>query len=67
MRKFAELEEIDVSPDDLEKEIDTLVESLGDQADNVRRSFDDVERRRSLSDAVLTRRTLERLTEIARG
>ena len=67
LRKVAELENLQVSPEDVEQEINTLVESVGNQGDAVRRNFDTPEEKRSLSEVLLNRRTLERLTEIAKG
>ena len=67
LRKIAELENIEVSPEDVEQEINTLVESVGNQGDAIRRNFDSPEGQRSLSEVLLNRKTLERLTEIAKG
>ena len=67
LRKIAELENIEVSPEDVEQEINTLVESVGNQGDAIRRNFDSPEGKRSLSEVLLNRKTLERLTEIAKG
>ena len=66
-RKIAELENIKVSPEDVEQEINALVESAGNQGDAVRRNFDSPEGKHSLSEVLLNRKTLERLTEIAKG
>ena len=67
LRKVAELENLQVSPEDVEQEINALVESVGNQGDAMRRNFDTPEGKRSLSEVLLNRRTLERLTEIAKG
>jgi len=67
LRKVAVLENIEISPEDVEQEINALVESVGNQGDAVRRNFDTPEGKHSLSEVLLNRKTLERLTGIAKG
>ena len=67
LQKVAEVEELEVSPQEVEEELKTLVDGAGNQADSVRRTFDTAEGRESLSRMLLRRKTLGRLTEIAGG
>ena len=67
LRKVAELEGLEVSPEDIEQELDTMAESAGTQASSVRRTFDTPEGRQSLSGVILSRRTFDRLADIAKG
>lgn len=67
LRKVAELEGLEASPEDVEEELNSLVKGASAQADSVRRTFDTPEGKRSLSRMIVSRRTVERLTEIARG
>ena len=65
--KVAEAESIEIGAEDIQGEIDTLVSGSGDQGDTIRQLFDTENGRESIGRRMLTRRTLERLTTIARG
>ena len=67
LREIAQLEGLETLPEDVEQEINSLVEAAGGQADSVRRTLDTSEGRQSLSGRILSRKTMERLVEIARG
>jgi trigger factor len=63
--RFAETENIRVEPEDVDNEIQTMASSAGEQADAVVRIFDTEHGRESIRRTLLTRKTLERLVEIA--
>jgi trigger factor len=67
MSQFAEAENISVDEADVEQELDTLAGQAGTSADVIRRLFDNEQGRKHLRQSILTRRTLERLVEIADG
>ena len=67
LREIAQLEGLETSPEDVEQELNSLVEAAGGQADSVRRALGTPEGRQSLSGRILSRKTMERLVEIARG
>jgi trigger factor len=64
LSKFADAENIVVEDADVEAEIETMVGGVGEQADALRRLFDNDNARDSIKRTLLTRRTLERLAEI---
>jgi trigger factor len=64
LSKFADAENIVVEDADVEAEIDTMVGGAGEQADALRRLFDNDNARDSIKRTLLTRRTLERLGEV---
>ena len=64
LSKFADAENIVVEDADVEAEIDTMVGGAGEQADALRRLFDNENARESIKRTLLTRRTLERLAEL---
>lgn len=63
--RFSEAENIDVTTEDVDREIQTMAGSAGDQADAITRIFDTEHGRESIRRTLLTRKTLERLVEIA--
>ncbi len=65
LSRVAEAENITVGDDDVEAEVERLVEGAGEQADEARRLFASEQGREGLRRSLLTRRTLERLVEIA--
>jgi trigger factor len=65
LSQFAETENISISPEDIENELQNLSASAGDQADAVRRIFDTEQGRESIRRTLFTRKTLERLVEVA--
>jgi trigger factor len=67
LSRLAEAENIEATAADVEAEIERLAESSGAQAEAVRQIFGSESGRESLARSLLTRRTLERLVEIAGG
>jgi trigger factor len=66
MSSFAEAENIDVDAAEVEEELQKLIGQAGEQsADVIRRLFDNENGRNHLHQSILTRKTLERLVEIA--
>jgi trigger factor len=64
---LAEAEEVKVQPSDVDAEIERIVGSSGEQADQVRQLFSSPGGREALGRSLLTRKTLERLIEIVSG
>ncbi|MBI2855685.1 MAG: trigger factor [Chloroflexi bacterium] len=67
LQEVARREAIEVSPEDVEKELDSLGEGSDSGEGSLRQVLSSEEGRRSVSRMLLTRRTLERLATIARG
>ena len=67
MQEVARREGISVSPEDVEKELDSIGEESDSGEGSLRRLLSSEEGRKSVGRMLLTRRTLERLTSIARG
>ena len=65
LTQVAEAENIDVSDAEIDQEVERLVSSAGPQGEGVRRLFGDGEGREALRRRLLTRKTLDRLVEIA--
>jgi trigger factor len=65
--RVAEVEEIAVSDEEIDEELGRLIASAGDQASRVRQLFSRPEGRSTIRRNVLTRKTLDRLLEIAGG
>ena len=63
--KVAEEEGIEVSSEEVEAEIGKMVEASGEEADTLRRIFDSPSARQSMERALFTRKTVQRLAEIA--
>jgi trigger factor len=62
---FAEAENIEVSEADVDEELQRLTLSAGEQALNLMRLFDTEDGRNTLRRSLLTRKTLNRLVELA--
>ncbi len=67
LNELAEAEGIDVSADEIDQELDTLVAPMGDDAARFRQMFATEEGVSTIRRNLLSRKTLERLTEIAKG
>ncbi len=66
--KVAEEEKITVSEDEVNAEIDTLVKNAAaDKKDSFQKYLNTPESKESIHDIILTRKTVEKLTEIAKG
>jgi len=67
LSELAEAEGIAVSAEEIEGELDKLVAPMGDDAERFRQMFATEEGVSTIRRNLLTRKTLERLAEIARG
>ncbi len=65
--KVAELENIEIGPEDIQEEINNLAGGSGEQADAIRQIFDTENGRESIGRRLLTRRTLDSLIAISKG
>jgi hypothetical protein len=65
LTEVSDAENIEVTPQDVEDEIDRMSASAGAQASRVRELFARAEGRESIRRSLLTRKTLERLVEFA--
>ncbi len=65
LSKVADAENIEVTPDEVESEIETLTSSAGAQGDRLRELFGSPDGRGTIRRNLLTRKTLARLVEIA--
>ena len=67
LRKVAEEEEIEISDEEIEAEIESLVSSSGDAMDSVRRAVSNENARESLRSSLFNRKVMERLVGMAQG
>lgn len=67
LNQVAELEKIEVSEADIDEEIDQRVLESGPMADEHRKMLDNFQSRVGIKEQLATRKTVERLAEIARG
>ena len=67
IRKLAKDENIEVSFDEVDAEVENMAASVGGSADSIRRAFSTERARSSISSAILNRKVLERLAEIVQG
>lgn len=67
LNKIAEVENIEVSATDVDNEIHRLTQSNDSREGKIRRIFDSPKGRRSIEQFLFTRKTIERLVEIAKG
>ncbi len=67
LSRFAEAEEIGVEGGEVDAEVERIVTSAGGDAERVRRLFSTADARASIERALHTRKTLDRLVEIASG
>lgn len=67
LSKLAEDENMIVSDEELDKEIETMVNNSGKQSENMKKLFQSPRARGSLQGMLLTRKTVSRLVEIASG
>ncbi len=65
LSQVAEAEHIEVSDSEVEAEIERLTSGAGSQAEEVRRLFSEESAKESLRRSLMTRKTLDRLVEIA--
>ncbi len=67
IRKLAQDEKLEVLPEEVDSEVDRLTSSAGAGSEAILRAFSSEEARSSLRNVLLTRKVLERLTEIVEG
>jgi trigger factor len=67
LNELAETEGIDVTAEEIDQELDTLVAPMGDDADRFRQMFASEEGVATIRRNLLSRKTLDRLTAIAKG
>jgi trigger factor len=68
LSKVAETEHIEVSEEEIMNGINNMVRSIGqDKQDEMRKLLDTPQTRQSLTQQIRTRKTIERLTDIARN
>ena len=67
MRKLAEEENIEVSPEEVEEEIDTLVSSAGDSEEAMRRVLSPESAKENIRSSLTDRKVIQRLVQIFQG
>ncbi len=67
LSKIAEVEELDVTDEDVDAELDRIVAPAGDEADKLRDLFNNDEGRATIRRNVLSDRTLSRIKELVAG
>ena len=67
LRKLAEEEGLEVTPEEVEQEIDSLVGSAGESTQQLRRNLSTENARENLKSSVLNRKVMQRLSEIVQG
>ena len=65
--KLAEAEKIEVSAAELDEEIEIMATNAGEQGENMRQLFQSPGTRKSLENVIITRKTVQRLVQIASG
>lgn len=65
--QVVEEENLSISPEEIDEEIDNLLSGLGEQAQQVRSQFDNPRTRRSIELDLLTSKAVRRLVDIAKG
>jgi trigger factor len=63
LSKVAEVEEIEVSDEEVEEEIENMVKDSTDKKDELKKFFNDPQIRDSIVQNMMTRKTMEKLTE----
>ena len=67
LQALAEAEGLEISVDEIQQELDVLVAPMGDDAERFRQMFATDEGVATIRRNLLSRKTLERLTALARG
>lgn len=65
LRKLAQEEDIEVSPEDIQSEIDSIVATAGDSEESMRGSLSSESARESIRSSLVNRQVMTRLVEIA--
>ena len=67
LRKLAEEENIEVSPEEVEEEIDSLVSSAGDSEEAMRRALSSESAKENIQSSLTDRKVIQRLGQIFQG
>jgi trigger factor len=67
LAKVAEAEEIEVTNEEIDGEVEALAQGAGEQGEELRKLFNSPAARQSLEERLLTIKTLKRLVELASG
>ena len=67
LSRLAEIQQVQVAPEEVDAEIESIVKGSGEHADRMRQVLTAQSGRDSVARSLLTRKTLERLAAIARG
>jgi trigger factor len=67
IRKLAQEEGIEVTPEEVQEEIDSMVAAAGESAQQMRRYFSSESSRENIRGSLLNRKVLDRLLEIVQG
>ena len=67
MRKLAQEEGIEVSPEEVQEEIESLVSSSGESQDSMRRALSSATARENVHASLLDRKVMQRLANIVQG
>lgn len=67
LEKIAEAEKIEVDTSEIDEEIDKMVKDAGEKAEEIRNLFGLPQARESIKQSLITRKTVERLVQIASG
>ncbi len=65
--KLAEEEKIEVAAEEIDGEIEVMAQNAGEQGENMRKLFQSPGTRKSLENVIVTRKTVQRLVQIASG
>lgn len=65
--RLAEAEKIEVAAAEIDEEIEIMVQNAGEQGENMRQLFQSPGTRKSLENVIVTRKTVQRLVQIASG
>ncbi|MBO54793.1 MAG: trigger factor [Dehalococcoidia bacterium] len=67
LRKLAETESLEISEDDIQKEIDSLIESAGENSDQMRRNLSSDAVRSNIASSLLNQKIMGRIVDITQG
>jgi trigger factor len=67
LEKIAEAEKIEVDTSEIDEEIDKMVKDAGEKAEEIRNLFGLPQARESIKQSLITRKTVDRLVQIASG
>ncbi len=65
--RITEVEKVEVSQSDIETELDRMIQGAGDKKDEAKKQLDNPQVRSSMEQILATRKTVQRLVEIAGG